>query len=191
MTTELFNAVSAGDLAKAHSLLQNGADLNCRNEEGMTLLMRAAGLGKLDIVEVLLQMGANVKEKDTQGWTALMKALFNHELNRGFPEVVSALVAAGADVETGIGYGVRPLMLAAGYGEAGVIEVLLAAGADVHAKNEGGRTARMMAEAKDYVEVINLLYQAEISLGDSAKGACGTPKTPGVNVVKFVRNAGR
>ena len=145
MTTELFNAVSAGDLAKAHSLLRNGADLNCRNDEGMTLLMRAAGLGKLDMVEMLLQMGANVKEKDAQGWTALMKALFNHELNRGFPEVVSALIAAGADVETGIGYGVRPLMLAAGYGEAGVIEVLLAAGADVHAKNEGGRTARMMA----------------------------------------------
>ena len=191
MTTELFNAVSAGDLAKAHSLLRNGADLNCRNDEGMTLLMRAAGLGKLGMVEMLLQMGANVKEKDAQGWTALMKALFNHELNRGFPEVVSALIAAGADVETGIGYGVRPLMLAAGYGEAGVIEVLLAAGADVHAKNEGGRTARMMAEAKDYVEVINLLYQAEVSLGDSTKGKCATRTTPEVNVVKFVRNPGR
>ncbi len=191
MTTELFNAVSAGDLDQAHSLLQNGADLNCRNDEGMTLLMRAAGLGKLDIVEMLLQMGANVQEKDAQGWTALMKALFNHELNRGFPEVVSALIAAGAEVETGIGYGVRPLMLAAGYGEAGVIEVLLAAGADVHAKNEGGRTARMMAEAKDYVEVINLLYQAETSLGGSAKGKCATSTTPAVNVIKFVRNPGR
>ncbi len=191
MTTELFNAVTAGDLAKTHSLLRNGADLNCRNDEGMTLLMRAAGLGKLDIVEVLLQMGANVQEKDAQGWTALMKALFNHELNRGFPEVVSALITAGAEVETGIGYGVRPLMLAAGYGEAGVIEVLLAAGADVNAKNEGGRTARMMAEAKDYVEVINLLYQAEISQGDSKKGACGTRTTPEVNVIKFVRNPGR
>ncbi len=191
MSTELFNAITAGDLGKAHSLLKNGADLHCRNDEGMTLLMRAAGLGKLDMVEMLLLMGANVNEKDAQGWTALMKALFNHELNCGFPEVVSALIAAGADVEACIGYGVRPLMLAAGYGEAGVIEVLLAAGADVNAKNEGGRTARLMAEAKDYVEVLNMLYLAEKSGGGSKKGACGTSATPEVNVIKFVRNPGR
>ena len=39
-------------------------------------------------------------------------------------------------------------MLAAGYGEAAVVEVLIKAGAEVRAKNEGGRTALMMVKDK-------------------------------------------
>jgi hypothetical protein len=80
-------------------------------------------------------------------------------------------------------------MLAAGYGQAGVIEVLLAAGVDVRAENEGGRTARMMAEDKDYVEVINQLYEAELNLGE-LKGACSTGPASEIKVVNFVRNPG-
>jgi ankyrin repeat protein len=117
-----------------------------------------------------------------------MKALYNHDLDRGFPEVVIALIAAGADIETRIAYGTRPLMLAAGYGQAGVIDVLLAAGVDVLAENEGGRTARKMAEDKDYIEVINQLYQAELS-GGALKGACSTGPASGIKVVNFVRNS--
>lgn len=189
MSTETLNAVLAGNLTHTRALLQGGADCNSCNDEGATLLMLAAGMGNLAMVELLIESGANVNATDQRGWTALMKALFNHELNRGFPEIVSALIDAGADIETQIVFGTRPLMLAAGYGQAEVIEVLLAAGVDVRAENEGGRTARKMAEDKDYVEVINQLYQAELSLGD-AKGACSTQAKPGVNVVNFVRNPG-
>lgn len=187
MSTELFNAVLVGDSANLNSLLQGGADSNACNDEGDTALMLAAGLGKLEMVHALIEAGANVHAANARGWTALMKAIYNHDLDHGFPEIISALIDAGAEIETKIAYGTRPLMLAAGYGQAGVIEMLLAAGADVRAENDGGRTARKMAEDKDYVEVINQLYQAEISLGD-AKGACSTNATPGVNVINFVRN---
>ncbi len=81
-------------------------------------------------------------------------------------------------------------MLAAGYGQAGVIEVLLAAGADVRAENEGGRTARMMAEDKNYIEVFNQLYEAELSLGDHMKGACSSHEAPGFSVINFTRKSG-
>jgi ankyrin repeat protein len=189
MSTELFDAVLAGDLNHVRALLQSGADRNSCNDDGVTVLMLAAGMGRLDMVNALIESGANIHATDPRGWTALMKALYNHDLDQGFPEIVSALIAAGADIETQIGYGTRPLMLAAGYGQAGVVDVLLAAGADVRAENEGGRTARMMAEDKDYVEVINQLYQAELSLGD-LKGACSTNAAPSVSVVTFVRNPG-
>lgn len=190
MNTELFNAVLAGEMVKTASLLKSGADVNTCNDEGTTLLMQAAGMGKLEIVELLIKSGANVNATDTRGWTALMKGLFNYELNRGFPDVVNALIAAGADIEHQISYGTRPLMLAAGYGEAGVVEVLIAAGADVNAENEGGRTAKVMAETKDYVEVINLLYVAELSSNAEKKGACASiGATPSKsNVVKFMKN---
>ena len=69
---------------------------------------------------------------------------------------------------------------------AGVLPpVLLAAGVDVQAQNEGGRTARTMAEAKDYVEAFNLLYEAEMSLGENIKGACSSHDAPGISVINF------
>lgn len=183
MTTEMLNA---GETANIRALLQGGADASTRNAEGATWLMQAAAIGNLELVKTLIEAGADVKATDPQGWTALMKALYNHDLNRGFPEIVSALVDAGADFETQIGYGTRPLMLAAAYGEAGVVEVLLKAGADVRAKNEGGRTALMMAKDKDYVEVINQLHEAELELNDDL--SCGSRTPPGVNVVTFMKN---
>lgn len=183
MTTEMPSAANSSNI---RALLQGGADCNMRNAEGATLLMQAAGIGDLELIKSLIKVGANVNATDPHGWTALMKALYNHEMDRGFPEVVQELISAGADIETQIGYGIRPLMLAAGYGQAGVIEVLLKAGADVRAKNEGGRTALMMVKDKDYVEVINQLHEAELELGDEL--ACGSRTPPGVNVVTFLRD---
>lgn len=191
MSADLLTAVLAGDEVKVSGLLKKGADCNASNEEGATLLMLAAGAGHLGMVEMLLKAGATVDATDARGWTALMKALFNYEQNRGFPDVVSALIEAGADIEHQVTYGTRPLMIAAGYGEASVVEVLLAAGVDVVAMNEGGRNAKTMAETKDYVEVINQLHMHELRKADGKKGSCSTgavsKAAPAVNVVNFVR----
>lgn len=191
MSTDILNAVLAGDVVKTAALLKSGADCNTSNEEGATLLMLAAGAGNMDLVDLLIEAGATIDATDSRGWTALMKALFNYEQNRGFPDVVSALINAGADIEHKVSYGTRPLMIAAGYGEAGVVEVLLAAGADTGALNEGGRNAKTMAETKDYVEVVNQLHMHDLRKSDGKKASCSTgavsKAAPGVNVVNFVR----
>jgi uncharacterized protein len=187
MSSELFDAILAGNLKSAKAQLQNGADCNASNDEGVTVLMLAAGNGQLELVEALLEAGADVNATDVRGWTALMKAIYNYDMDVGFPEIIRTLIQAGSEIETQIAYGTRPLMLAAGYGQAGVIEVLLDAGADVQAQNEGGRTARTMAEAKDYVEAFNLLYEAEMSLGENIKGACSSHDAPGISIVNFTR----
>jgi ankyrin repeat protein len=187
-TSELFSAIEAGNFHAVSALLQGGADANARDAEEMTPLMVAASLGHLEIVETLVEQGANVNAKNTLGWTALMKAIYNYEQDRGFPEIISLLVEAGSEIETEIAYGTRPLMLAAGYGQAEVIDVLLAAGADVTARNEGGFTARTMAEYKDYVQVINQLYEAELQAG-SAQGACATHDAGGgAHIIQFIPN---
>jgi ankyrin repeat protein len=118
-----------------------------------------------------------------RGWTPLFFGLYNEAQDRGFPEVIDELIAAGADMEHEIGYAIRPLMLAAGYGEAGVVERLLKAGADPLARNEGGRTALMMVKEKFYVDVINLLHEAEIERGVEA--SCDSRVAPNTNVVKL------
>ncbi|HQT26431.1 MAG TPA: ankyrin repeat domain-containing protein [Burkholderiales bacterium] len=148
-------------------------------------LFEAARSGDVSKVKSLLDSGVGVDIPDERGWTALFVACHNPEVDRGFPEVVSALIAAGADIERPIGYGMRPLMIAAGYGEAAVVEVLLKAGAQVRAKNEGGRTALQMATDKNYIDVINLLWEAEMLSGEV--GSCGSKPSSAANVVNFVK----
>lgn len=149
-------------------------------------LMAAAHAGDLAQVQRLLAAGADVNVRDENGWSALMHACYNAELKRGFADVVQALIDAGADIEAPIGYGVRPLMLAAGYGETAVVEALLKAGADVQAKNEGGYTALMMVKQKHYVDVVNLLHEAE-QLAGVGEGSCASKNAPGANVVTFMK----
>ncbi|MFA6014338.1 MAG: ankyrin repeat domain-containing protein [Gallionellaceae bacterium] len=151
-----------------------------------TELMAAAQAGDLASVKHLLASGANVNFCDELGWTPLMKACYNAELKRGFAEVVQALIEAGANLEAPIGYGVRPLMLAAGYGEAAVVEALLQAGANVLAQNEGGYTALMMVKQKHYVDVVNLLHEAEQMAG-IGEGSCASKNAPGSNVITFMK----
>lgn len=189
MADPLSTAIMAGNAALVTSLLQNGADGNARDATGATPLMMAAGSGNLPVVKVLLAAGVDVNAVDERGWGALMKAVYNADLDRGFPDVVQALIEAGANIEAPIAYGVRPLMLAAGYGEAAVVKVLLDAGADFRAVNDGGRTAKVMVQDKHYVDVINLLHEAEQESGD-AQG-CSTKSTPAANVVTFHKPAAR
>lgn len=186
MPNPLLAAIAARDFAAAQAALAAGADPDTRDAEGATALMHAAHAGNLALVRALLAAGADVHVADSGGWTALHKAVHDADADRGHPEVVQALVDAGADVEARIGYGIRPLMLAAGYGEAAVAEVLLHAGADVFARNDGGLTALMMVKEKFYVDVINLLYEAEQGAG-VGEGGCSTKHPPGSQVVTFLR----
>lgn len=186
MSGLLLDSVIAGDVDRVRKLLGAGADCNERNGDGATALMLAAHAGDLGMVKALIDAGADVNAKDERGWGALMKAAYNADLDRGFADVAQALVDAGADVEAPIGYGVRPLMLAAGYGETAVVETLLHAGADVLARNDGGLTALMMVKQKHYVDVINLLHEAEREAG-VGEGSCSTKNAPGSGVVTFLK----
>lgn len=190
MSEQLIEAIRAGDAGRLKALLDQGGDANSRDAYGATALMLAAHAGRLDLVNLLLAAGAEVDAKDELGWTALMKACYNDLEDRGYPEVVARLIEAGADPNAKIAYGIRPLMLAAGYGEAGVCEALLAGGADVLARNDGGLTALMMVKDKFYVEVINILHAAEREAG-VGEGSCSTKNAPGSNVITFLKPLAR
>ena len=189
MESMLFEMVKSGDVSAVLQALKSGEDVDARDGEGGTLLMLAAHCGNLAMVNALIKVGANVNAHDERGWTPLIKAAYNAEQKRGFADVALVLIDAGANIEAPIGYGVRPLMLAAGYGETAVVEVLLQAGADVLAQNEGGYTALMMVKQKHYVDVVNLLHEAE-QLAGIGEGSCASKNAPGSNVITFMKRPG-
>ena len=53
-----FDAVSAGDLARVKALLAAGADVNAKNNDGVTALMRALQEGNQQMVKLLKEAGA-------------------------------------------------------------------------------------------------------------------------------------
>jgi ankyrin repeat protein len=74
-------------------LLERGADVDARDEEGWTALILAARRGDLASVNTLIGAGADVNAKAKDGRSALD---FAHDLVQDPPVVVQALLAAGA-----------------------------------------------------------------------------------------------
>ena len=76
----------------ARFLIQRGADVNQRDEHGMTPLMEAAHLNMVEVVPVLIEAGADLDARSTAyGTTALVLAT-----DHNFEEIAEMLRKAGA-----------------------------------------------------------------------------------------------
>ncbi len=73
--TPLQGAAAMQNLELGRLLVQRGANVNCRGEEGGTPLHEVAGNGQIEFAKLLLDRGANVNAKDDGGKTPLTIAL--------------------------------------------------------------------------------------------------------------------
>ena len=92
------------------------------------------------------------KMKDDSGGSSLM-----YSANRGYLEVVKALLDKGADVNGKDMHGRTALMRASESGHLEVVKVLLGKGAYVNAKDKYGATALKIASKARYINVVNYL----------------------------------
>ena len=70
----LIKAARDGDLQQVQELLDNGADVDAKNENGVTALMEAYGGGHIEIMKLLLESEADVDAKDIRTGTTILMA---------------------------------------------------------------------------------------------------------------------
>jgi len=155
----LFLATFAGNPDNMALLLAKGADPNYRMDllGGFPTapLTAASIIGYQGAVGALLGHKADINDKDPDYLTPLHWAVIAHQ-----PDVVKALVDAGADVNAVDRYGYTPLLYAAtiDFGDADTAEILLKAGADPNIKAKKGQTA--LSQARDYPYIRAALEKA-------------------------------
>jgi ankyrin repeat protein len=171
--TPLHHAARSSDPGVAALLRDAAAELEVRNNDGLTPLGVACAAGNWRLARFLLERGAVVQadgatpallaaagaeDDDAAGVQLLLKhkarvdardlqgrSALHEAAFRGHAEIIAALLAAHADVHARDGRGRTPLLAAARGGSAVAADALAAAGADVHAVDVDGHGALVLA----------------------------------------------
>ena len=148
-------------------LREIGADPQARLHQGRTPLHEASAAaekGDLAGVKALLEEGASLTAKNA----ALGIAAYGDD-----PNVVEALLAAGADVHARSGSGATPLHNASAFANIETMRMLIEAGADPSAKNKYGYSPMYGPVTRGYEEAIRLLVEAGADPEAKVGGAAG------------------
>ena len=214
---DVLAAASVGDASAIKKLVSLGFSPNAADAQGATPLLRAAGNGHADAVTCLLELGADSTRTANSGATALSAAVIARsadvvgtltsarpgEIDQrlkgggtalmiaaalGFPDIASALLNAGADVDAADSSHTRALHAAAHFAFHGrdadraqqVLKVLLDHRAAIDARNSEGQTPLLLllgahaeagatADQKILLSLLPLLFQrhADINVADN------------------------
>ena len=121
----IFEAIELKNVDVANFLINEGVDIEMRDEMGLTALHYAARAGLRSVVELLVKKGADVNVVTLQKYTPLHFAA-----SRGHYEIVKFLLEHGASVDIRAKRG-TPLVGAIENGHLEVVKLLLDSGADV------------------------------------------------------------
>mgnify|MGYP002827039394 CR=1 FL=1 len=126
----IHEAVETGNIEVVKHHLAAGADVNTKDDSGLTPLHYAGGK---EIAEILIAEGADVNAGDQM--TPL-----HYAASEGHKEVAELLISKGANVDAQSFVGMTPLREAANQGHDSIVELLVTKGADVNLKDSDGRT---------------------------------------------------
>ena len=183
--SQLIEAAQNGQAEEVQALLEGGADVDAKDEAGMTALMWAALGGHTDTVKGLLDAGADVSSEDKQGTTARLWAAgteirqllqnsqkdINAQLidvaENDQTEKVQALLEAGAEANAKDQYGTTAVTLAAAAGSTDTVRALLDAGADANVEDQAYQTAVRWAAAAGHTNTVSFLLDLGVDANDT------------------------
>ena len=172
----LLEAARTGAADEVRSLLERGADVEARDQNGATALVAAAYGNHVEVARVLIEAGADVNRKDETEQSAFLIA--TSEVGDD-PRLLELTLANGADVNAKDSYNGTGLIRAAERGHAAIIERLLERPIEVDHVNRLGWTALLEAiilgeGGGRHTEVVRRLVAAGADV-DLADGGGVTP----------------
>ena len=166
----LRDAAARGDAEAVRGALEDGADLEARDDQGRTPLLIATHGNNVDAARELIEAGADVNAKD-----AMQDSAYLYAGARGLDEILAMTLAHGADLRSTNRYGGTALIPAAERGHVATVRTLLRAGVAVGHVNRLHWTALLEAillgdGGARHVQIVQLLLEAgadpELADGD-------------------------
>jgi ankyrin repeat protein len=163
-------------------LIEAGADVNARDDDGDTPLMKAAGnigntMRVLETFRLLIEAGADCDAENLKGRSvsaALAKNCGGGEMEKILCEEIFGAIRRAFEPNAGIDFREKAnvdLMIAACLGDAKQIESACSRGADVNAQSGRGYTPLMFAAAYGAKDSVGLLLDRGADVG--ARNAIG------------------
>lgn len=167
MGTNVFTAAQYNQMDQLKTLVAQGADVNIKDEFGMTPLYQAACNGNAEMIRFLCEHGGNPNITALFGMSPLFAAIW-----KGQTDAALALIEKGADVNyVQPGNKFTAIIYCGAFGNARIAEALVQAGADVTAKDNKGKSAQDYAVEYKKDEVLAVLRKAGAPVSYSGNAA--------------------
>jgi ankyrin repeat protein len=162
LNAKLLEAARANQVDAARELIEQGADVNVKDETEQSAYLYATSEVGPDpaLLELTLANGGDVGAKDSYNGTGLIRAA-----HRGYPEIVRRLIDAGVELDHVNRLGWTALLEAIILGDGGpdhveTVRLIVDAGADVHLADSQGVTPLAHAERAGQEGVAAILVAA-------------------------------
>lgn len=156
--SELFMAVISDDEKRVKELMNYQIDLEAKDKDGKTVLMKATEEGHENILKILIDNGANILEKDRYGRIPLMVVA-----SKGFVEALDLFIQKLSKISPGqkIKDLTSPALLeSAKNGHAEATRFLIENGkADVNFHYKHNDTPLILASSQGHYEVVRILLE--------------------------------
>ncbi|AEM22762.1 ankyrin repeat-containing protein [Brachyspira intermedia PWS/A] len=189
-STPLMIASSYGHYDIAKALIDNGALINLRTDDGFNALMEAVRTDNIEMAKLLIEHDSDINIKNKDGENMIILACEN-----GNEEMFNLLVENNADINEKSSWGASALIYASEKGNINIMKYLIDNGIDVNGKaDENGDTPLLWAvTGKNPYEASKLLIENGANVNATNDGgvapatilAASTPK-----VVKLLKDNG-